>query len=442
MPHEIEPSQPNERSIGESETLSQQWVVEALITDTSHDRQQYIVTNVISGFSRLYGRDYPPLHSTAANFALSPEQLMDSPYRSLVSDPHYNRIADASHYDLDELLQNNEALQVGDRITIERWLHKVPTGHNAWSGNSIENVTVIERSVDITAEEDKALERKQYIRENLAAILRRLEYMQLERNDRLQTGVETTIAWSHDERSDISRAEFVYGENSIEDHFVNLVARPYSPIEEVPLGGDTRYTYSGNAFVARDVIAGVPSKELVKLREPVVELSAHVWTKTALNPEVDTVVVGFIVDGIHYIGVKDDELSSHYFEAPGHDLVFNAFTIKGEVFDGVALTTQELDALAGYGSVVHELTMRAVYYGLDARIIRGEIEQGASVDLVPVHENLQKLELVKADAFKDLLPVIDGIKARPSDTKMGIGGRLLVPVSKLGDVKVIVTKHA
>ncbi len=442
MTHEIEPKLPqNDHENSSGELVSQEWAIEAFITEVTDKKQRYIVTKVLSGKETLYDRSYQPLRSPTAGFILSPDNLIDSPYRALIGDHEHRSIQEDNGYNDDVLLANHTTLQVGDKVNITRWGYKQPSNHpNSWTTSYFENVTVLETGVDILEEETRTLERKQFIRKNLAAIIRRLEQLELNHHDRLVTDAGAVISWNHDDQTGISRAEYTYGESPVEDHFVNVMARPYSSNDDADLGGDTRYTHSGKAFVARNITPASPSSELALLNEPMVELSAHVWTETALNPEVDSITVGFIIDGVHYSGVKDVELSSHYFEEPGHDLNFNSFLVPNEEYDGVAVLPEELDALGKYHSIKHEVTMQRVYSDLDERIAHKAIRGTASTDIETIRSRAQALEIIRQDALQELQPVINGIKTRPSDTKLGLGGRLLVPASKLVSIEVIVSR--
>ncbi len=447
-------SMPGEHESNHDNTLKQEWTVEGLIVGKTEEGPQYVVTDVISGGETVYDGFYPPLRSPNAQFILSSQDFSKASYRALVIEQDYKKVRD-DPYNLDALLRGDSDIAVGDRVRIQRWSHQEPQYDEAdvgaprwWVVHQYDATTTIERGIDIDEEEEKVLRRKQYIRENFAAIIRRLEQLQLEQQPRLQNEVATPIAWRHDEATDIFRARYTYGEGAVKDHFVDVVATPYIETDSVPLGGDMRFTRSGRTLLARDVVvAGSVSKEVAIIDEPPVALSAYVRTETAMNPEVAAVHVDFIIDGVRYKGLQDPELSSRSFENPGHHLHFDSFAVDGE-YDGIEISDEELKEIDKYNSIRGDLALGMVYAELSAKIARNQLEGAGSApvsasisNMLASRQQLQELELARAEAYEALRPTIHQIKARPSDLYLGIGGRLLVPRSKLGAVQVVVCRR-
>jgi hypothetical protein len=450
MPNEIEPTFPNgEQGADDSEMLKQEWIVEGLVVATDKTRPQYIVTKVLAGHETVYPGDYRyhELTSPNANFALSPEDFAEYSYRGLVSKNYYRSYTQDKD-NLDSLLATDVEVQVGDRVKIVRWSQEVAYEYDRYGGGKgassrteyIESATVLESGIDIDEEESRVLKQKSYIQKNFAGILRRLEQLQLQQRERLQTNVDTPIAWDHEGQKDGAIARYVYGEGLIEDHFVTLSAKPHTPDIENPLPGDMRFTQSGRAFLQRDITVGEQSKELALINEPLLELSASVWTNTAFNPEVDNVRVDFIVDAVHYAGSIDIELSTRSFRNPGHHLEFTTFSNIDVEYDGVEIKTDESDAILKYKDTIRKLHFRASQLGIEAKTVQKELgEEISSTDMVSAQSLLEELRIASLEAFRDIQPVLEQINARSSDTKFG-GVRLLVPQSKLESVRVLISQ--
>ena len=62
----------------------------------------------------------------------------------------------------------------------------------------------------------------------------------------------------------------------------------------------------------------------------------------------------------------------------------------------------------------------------------------ASESVALADRELHEIKLAAESLSARMKPVIGRIKAAPSDVKLGVGGKLLVPQSKLGDVRVII----
>jgi hypothetical protein len=199
-----------------------------------------------------------------------------------------------------------------------------------------------------------------------------------------------------------------------------------------------RYTQNGKAFLQRDITAGAISQELAVVDEPLVELSAKVWTETAFNPEVENVVVSFVVDGVRYVGTVDVEQSTRSFRNPGHHIEFTEFASTANEYNTVALTDEERDQILTYKSTLDDLLITAMHAGVSARVAKKAIGDASSTDLEYIRPLLHELDLMRQKALQAVQPTIDSIKAKPSDIKFN-GVRLLVPLSILDSVRVLVT---
>gem|GEM_PF-6413873 len=452
MAYEVEPTPPSEeRDNDSSELLSQEWIVEGLVVTTDKHQPQYIVTKVLDGHKKVYPGEYRhhQLRSPNAHFVLSPKDFTKYSYRGLINDEDYYLYAKDDR-DLDYLFASDAEVQVGDRIRVVRWSRQKPVEYDvlgggkstAWTTEYIENVSVLESDIDIEAEEDRELHRLRYIRENFAGILRRLERLQLEKQERLVGGVASSIKWqSSNEKPGTLFATYVYGEGVVEDHFMRLNAKPYAAEPEMPLDGDMRFTQNGKTFLARDVIGGSPSKELVLASEPQFELVAEVSTETAFNPEVKDLRVDFMIDDVRYTGIVDVEMSTRSFINPGHHLLFRSFSVAGQEYDGIEIPVDDADAILSYQSTMYDLRTRVSRAGIAARRMQQiDYPYPPSSELAPIDTRAlaKEIDLISKKAHEDIAPILERVKAMPSDVKLGLGGRLLVPQSKLSSVRVIV----
>jgi hypothetical protein len=445
MTHTPESLPPDETLVDTSEFFTKDWTVEALIVAQNDGETRYVITKVLDGGDGVYDTFHKRVLSAQSGFILAPEaNLADYSYRDLIGESYYQYAEDEDAYPYLDILLSDTPVTIGDRVNIVRRTRKEPSKVNVWGGPGMswtlhysDTVTILESGVNIRAKEDEILERRTYVRENFAAILRRLERLQLNQRPRLQPNMDSLITWVHNEQRGTFRGEFVYGNEPIKDHFVTVRAE-YAPVQEVPLGGDMRFTYSGRAFLSREINAGQPSKELVITDEPLFELRADIDTETEFNPEVNDARVDFIVDGVRYAGVLDIELSTRSFRHPGHHLHFDAFTTVGEEFDGIEIPEDQRDAIVNFQHKISHLQMQALRLGIDEPTVFKEV--GGSItskEITPAHGELYKFKLEAEAAFKDIKPVIDQIKTKPSDLKLGLGGKLLVPKSKLASVRVI-----
>lgn len=445
MTQGIERVPPNgEQHIDDSDVVTQEWVVEGLVVAVEKGTPKYVVTEVLSGGEKILDTYHPPLRSATSSLILSPEDLTRYPYRGLVED--YYRRAKDDDYDLDRLLTPpiDIDIDVGDRLRIVRWSQREPYKGDAWVGlsgawsiNSFETITVLEKGINVQDEESHVLQRKQYIRENLAGIIRRLERLELDQCERLENDREVLITWEYKENRDYHRAQFTYGDGPIKDHFVTVKAKPYTSQDEVPLGGDIRFTQNGQSFLARHISAGETSKELALIDEPLVEVTATVWTETAFNPEVDNVCVGFVIDGVRYNGLVDVEISTRSFRNPGHHIEFSSFVKAGEEYDGIEILPDESDAIIEYKRIIHKLSIRAINIGLNAKMTQNELGNSATSGVLEVQSLRRELEVAGENALRDVQPVISQVTSRPSDIKLGLGGKLLVPRSKLDSIRIV-----
>jgi CheY-like chemotaxis protein len=439
----------SEKPIDDSEQVTHDWTVEALIVAVNDDSEvRYVITRVLEGHDKVYDTFYKHVKSAQSGFLLAPEDhIADYSYRQLQEYEYYYRYVEDEHpySDYFDILFSDTPVEIGDRVNIVRWTRTEPSADNVWGGSSnmswtlhhSDVVTILESGMNIREEEDRNLERRTYLRKNLAAILHRLEQLQLKQRQRIQPNEDASIGWIHNEQRDAFRAEFVYGNEPIKDHFVTVRAE-HAPTEDVPLGGDMRLTTTGRAFLGREITAGQPSKELVITDEPLFELSADIKTETEFNPEVNDARVDFIVDGIRYTGILDIEQSTRSFRNPGHHLHFETFAVVGEAFDGIEIPETERDAIFRFRDELSKLRMRAMRIGIDGMTVFKEI--GGSItskNITPAHGELYELKLAAEAASKNIKPVIDQIKATPSNLKLGLGGKLLVPQSKLASVRVI-----
>lgn len=429
------------------EILENEWHVEGLVVHTTDDTVKYVVTRVVSGADAIYKEFGRSLKSPQSHYVFSPENFSKASYRHLVDESDYRSI-DANDYTLDKLIKFDPSLQVGDRLSISRWVHWKP--HKRWNsmtGKAFEKVEVLESGIDIEEEENRLFAEKDYIKKNFAGIIRRLEQLQMDAYERISSDVPTLVRWNKTNKAEVFGRRFVFGEATIEDHFVDIFAAPYVSHREDYLGGDQRFTHSGRSFVARDIaVSGSTPTELVDERGSVLyEISVKVHSETKLNPEVDGLKVGLEIDGNTYEGVKDIEESSHYFDRPGHRLHFNAFQIPDEPFDGIAIAAEDQDALNKYSSIVHDLTIRALYANIDSTIARNSLSRGATQDIQSLQsdqvELLKDLNQRKQQAFEQVKPVIERIRAEALDTKLGTGGRLLIPKDKLDKVHIFSHIH-
>lgn len=440
----------NEHSKGTGEVFTFEWSVEGIVISTVGSRPQYIVTKVLDGHETVYPGEYryQQLSSPNRHLALSPEDVTEYSYRGLIAEEYYRPHTNLYPGDADNLEAPNGEASVGDRIKVVRWSREVPYEYETRTGTTgtstrteyTENVTILETGIDIPAEENRIVTHKEYVRKNFAGIIRRLEKLQLSQGNRLRTDIQASIEWKRRSTAngeDFYRGEFVYGEGSIEDHFVRVRAVPYVPTIDMPVNGDIRFTQAGAAFLQRDITAGEPSKELALINEPMIELTARLWTETVTNPAVDAAHIDFIINGIRYTGLKDVETSSHYFKEPGHHHEFNNFSTPGDGFDGLKIKPEEMDALYKYKSIIRSLKSRAAQIGAEARVAQGELGEKPSSEISSSPAQIRELEMASKKALLDIQPVIDEIEARPSDPKMG-GSRLLVPKSKLNSVRVII----
>lgn len=462
MTHEYEPGREhgNWHIPGDGEIMTPRWLVEALIVRVDDEGQHYAVTRVLEGSKEVYDSFSTPLHSPVSGLALGPDKAAYRPYRVLLEDPEYESVFD-EYTRLDTLLTERRDVQVGDRVRIQRWNYPISNETpNSWTIHRIDSVTVLESGIDVAAEEERVRAQKEYVRKNFAGIFRRLEQIQLQTREQLSTETETPVRW-RGARDGVHVAHYTYGDGPILDHFVDIKAAPYSPHGSVPLGGDNRFTQSGAMYVARDITAGLPSNELVKASEPMVELSAHAWTETAHNPAVNALRIDFVVDGVRYYSRKEPELSSHYFKEPGHDMHFEGYHPEGQEYDGVEVVQEELESINRFSAIDHDLAIQAIHLSYDVEYAQAilasaespqELTDGrvpptesavvkATQRLADIKEMLVEFDRLRANELEKLQPVIDGIMARPSDTKMMTGGRLLVPVSKLGEVRVVVAQR-
>ncbi|HBO64994.1 TPA: hypothetical protein DD425_03475 [Candidatus Saccharibacteria bacterium] len=444
MPEFPESSSQSEKFTDNGEQITHDWTVEALIVAINRDSEaRYVITKVLEGHDNVYDSFYKHVTSAQSDFLLAPEDnIANYSYRALQdSEGYYRRVEDEHEYSpyLDVLLSDTP-VAIGDRVNIARWTRKVPqdSRRTSWKLQYSDVVTALESGVNIREEEDRNLERRTYLRHNFAAILHRLEQLQLAQRERLQPNSDTAINWVHNKERDTFRAEFVYGNEPIKDHFVTVRAEP-AAVQKIPLGGEMRFTYSGRAFLAREIYAGQMSKELVIRDEPLLELSAIIHTETEFNPEVNDVRVDFIIDNIRYTGVLDIDLSTRSFRHPGHHLHFESFAVAGEEFDGIEISEADRDTIHELEGELRRLRMRAESISTDeVAAFKGIAGNTASESVALADRELHEIKLAAESLSARMKPVIGRIKAAPSDVKLGVGGKLLVPQSKLGDVRVII----
>lgn len=459
MDNEVEPTPLAGETRGDilmTDKLRHEWTVEGLVVLVTDTQTKYAVTKVLEGHEKIFDPHHQPLNSPLSDLVFSAEDFSKAAFRYLVQQPYYVSALETDDYRLDILAQHDPRRQVGERIKITRWSHIVhyKNQRDTWQYLPIEHIQVLESGIDISAEESRIKAEKERIRHGFAGIIRRIEELDMQRYPRLVANEPTVVQWQAGNKDNSFSADYVFGDGDIEDHYVSIEALPYRHVgePETNLVGETRYTQSGRMIVQREIRADITEERALERYDDMMTIAITISSETKLNPAVGNVKTSLFIGDQIYHGVQDTEESSHYFENPGHHIYFNDYITPGDDPDTLEVSEEDRDALSRYSGVIHDISLRMIHAKLSIRsqlerhlpqaetrdaLVRQDRDNDKRIELSPELLALKEaLAEVRMDAYQEVRPIVERLRAAPNNLRVGFGGKLLVPKSQLHLVRV------
>ncbi len=319
--------------------LHQLCIVEGIVTATTLDIAHFVVTRVLDGYDHATDDFYRPFQSLDEYNPWSDElPLAFRPLQELSA--KQCDLSDAARY----------ASQIADHVRAPADMHLVPGNRihvheyvfygNAGGTNvgiqTREVCKIPGRAVDPLEQIEMIARRRQRLAAQAVRTLARVEQRVMSEQPRISPDdpVEPFAQPDHRELATYGSitARYVFGDGVVADHFVDVTAIP-SSAENMQLMG-VNLTASGNCLVTPYITPFGPPRT----GEPVSELEIKIHSSTVHNPAVGEQKVFVEVDGVLYEACIEPETSSHYFEQPGHHVVFGGFKRPNKPNDTIVLT--------------------------------------------------------------------------------------------------------
>lgn len=410
--------------------VTQRCLVQGLVVEVSNKQAHYVITHVLDGRDEILDDDFYPEYRSATIYGPWFSEVPGS-YRALWEEARERYQCDVQNYTDEVELPDDLAVVPGDTIHVHETLFWEPNERGGKTGYSRYDVCKLPLPNIGVQESLKVLahKRSQQIQDGLIEA-KKTEDEEMAALERITSGQPVRPFNNPSVHNPNAKyyqsvdARFVYGENAVQDHFVEVRARTAYE-GDVEMGGARRFGVDGSQYVVPSIMPfGKGSPD-----DPLYELRIHFLSETKLNPAVGEVRPVVLIDGVKYEALVDVEESSSSFKRPGHDVVFTGFRMEGKRFDMAKLTREQIDALDARSKRQRDISMRKLYAGVS----RGE-DFAASLDVVDEEAQQEINSQIKMRTEEQT--IIDSIVENPCDHTISTGAAILVPRSMLDAIEI------
>ncbi|MDZ7786109.1 MAG: hypothetical protein U5L95_03240 [Candidatus Saccharibacteria bacterium] len=413
--------------------FSQRSLLQGIVVEANNEQAQYIVTHVLDGKEEVldYDFDFYPEFRTASVHSPWYSETPES-YRALLYELNGDESPDAFPASDSVALTDNLELLPGDTIHVHQtmfWETDEQGRKSGYPRYDVCKLPVANTGLSVVLETIRA--------ERLERIAQKIKKIEEDEQEAMSGCVrilpnEPTRPFENPgpHNTDSNRyqrisSRYAYGDGVVDDHFVDIKAQE-AYIGDVELGGVRRFGADGTEYLVPSIM---PFGEGT-IEDPLYELEIHIHSETKLNPAVGELRGYVMIDGTKYEALLDPEVSSHYFENPGHDITFSGFRAEGVQFDMVGINKEQSDALYVRSRREQDIAMDQLYASIDRR-------EDFADKLEQIDQRAQQAAREQRQLQQKEQKIIDSIRNNPRKYTISTGASILVPRSMLDAIEVV-----
>ncbi len=342
-----------DRTIPAAEEAGERWTqagdtslaydVEVLVVEINkYGHPGCVITRVYGGHNYVYDRYNSDLVTAGEEFGW--HDLHPRAFRQKLNRAEHGYKGLGESISLDYLPLDDSNLQAGDLARVRHFILWCESDSpDILVGKDIYEAELLESNVVVEAELAKRAELKQQVARQLVKSAMHRERLAISGLPRFTQGDSLRLPIP---QADLVDGQFrtikrcVLGGGQAADYFVDINLRPFRREQGVSRG-EVLFTPSGDALL----VPYLPPLGHGTEADPLVELGINIGSTTVHNPAIREQQVAVTVDGITYSAEADPELSSRFFEQPGHHMVFNKFKLPGGGPNVVQLSQVQVEAL-------------------------------------------------------------------------------------------------
>jgi len=365
------------------------------------------------------------------------QQISDSDYKSLswISDVDTEKLNDETikrKARTFRMYDDSPGVKPGDTLHVHQsyFLSKPTPDSSQWKTAShvdevclLPNVNIgveagLDRLAKLRVRLARQLVRSAKIREHLTMI----QNPRIDPNNSFRPFGEAEL---DDKEKTRIKARRVYGAGQVDDHFVDIKADIQRGTDE-EIRGDLRFTTKGGVVITPQIAPLGEGSE----HDPLMKVEIHIHSSNVHNRAVGEQQAYILIDGVKYVAEKDPEISSQYFENPGHDVYFAGFRPEGVSKNTFTLTEEQRQAYFDKGDAEHTATRDFI----NEMISKGKDPYKSNPEM---NAELEKriAQVLAADAER--AGILETIGDNPLDSDVNCGAPLVVPRSMLDSIEIV-----